>query len=136
MIGTIVLTASLISIITGIGAMVVPLLTSLIKKITWSPQVKQLIAGFISLVVAVVAILIENPKGLFGVPLVQTFAMIYTASQFVYGLYFKGSTVDTILTSALYKKTTPTVSPTPTPTPTPTPATPTPTNTPMARKTA
>ncbi len=137
MLGTIVLNASLISIITGIGAMVVPLLTSLLKKITWSPQIKQLIAGLISFVVALVAIIIESPHGIFGVPLAQTFALIYTASQFVYGMYFKGSTVDTILTNALYKKSgvanTPHVTTSSTP---PTSSTPsTPPNTPMMKKT-
>ncbi len=97
------LTTQLTTIIATVGGLVVPLLVSLLKKVTWSAQIKQLIAGLISLAVAAIAIWIVNPS-LFGLPFATLAALVYAASQFAYGLYFKGSSVDTILTAAIYKK--------------------------------
>lgn len=96
------ITTSMTTIIVAIGALVVPPVVSFLKNIKWSPQIKQLIAGLLSLGIGALGIWIVAPKD-FGLPLASLGGLIYAGSQAVYGLYFKGSSVDTILTNALYK---------------------------------
>lgn len=90
------LTPQTVALVAAIGGAVVPPLTSLLKNEKWSPQVKQLIAGVLSLATAAVALLITD-KAAFGMGFASIGALIYAASQGVYGLYFRGSAVETKL---------------------------------------
>lgn len=86
-----------IAIITTIGALVVPPVVSLLKRTHWSAQIKQLVAGVLSFAIAAIAIYIVAPKD-FGLPLVNLTGLVYAGSQIIYGAYFRGSTVATLLT--------------------------------------
>ena len=98
------LTTQTTSIIVAIGALVVPPIVSLIKHITWSAQIKQLIAGVVSLAVAALGLWLVDPKD-FGLPFASLAGLVYAGSQIIYGAYFKNSSVDTILTKAFHKAT-------------------------------
>jgi hypothetical protein len=87
----------IIAIITTIGALAVPPVVSLLKRTRWSTSVKQLVAGVLSIAIAAVAIWIVAPKD-FGLPLVTLAGLVYAGSQIIYGVYFRGSTVATLLT--------------------------------------
>jgi hypothetical protein len=99
------LTTQTTSIIVAIGALVVPPIVSLLKHVTWSAQVKQLIAGVLSLGIAALGLWLVDPKD-FGLPFAELGGLVYAGSQIIYGAYFKNSSVDTILTKALHKTTT------------------------------
>lgn len=100
------LSVQLVTIITAIGSLVVPPVVSLLKRENWSAEVKQLIAGVLSLGVAAAAIAIVEPAD-FGLPLLTLGGLIYAGSQFVYGAYFKNSTVETTLARIGSKSTVP-----------------------------
>lgn len=90
------LSVQVIATITAIGSLVVPPVVSLLKRENWNPQVKQLIAGVLSLGVAAAGIAIVEPAD-FGLSLVTLGGLIYAGSQIVYGAYFKNSTVESAL---------------------------------------
>lgn len=96
------LSASTTSIIVTIGSLVVPPLVSLIKNQSWNTQVKQLIAGVVSVVIAAIALYFTAPND-FGLPFVQLAGLVYAGSQIIYGTYFHGSTVNNLLTQAFHK---------------------------------
>ncbi len=100
------LSSSTTTIIVAIGALVVPPLVSLIKNEAWSAQVKQLIAGVISLAIAAVAIWLTAPLD-FGLPFAQLAALVYAGSQLIYGAYFKQSTFEQVLSNVFHKPPTP-----------------------------
>ena len=70
--------------------------------VTWSAQVKQLIAGVVSLGIAALGLWLVAPKD-FGLPFASLAGLVYAGSQIIYGAYFKNSSVDTILTNAFHK---------------------------------
>ncbi len=90
--------ASTQAIIAGIGGLVVPPIVSLLKRISWPAQVKQLLAAVRSLGVAAVALAITAPSD-FALPFLQLGALVYAATQVAYGAFFQGSTLDTVLTA-------------------------------------
>lgn len=92
-----------IGIVTGIGGLVAPLVISLLKQASWSIQIKQLVAGIVSIAIALGATFIMSPKN-FSMTLAELSTFVYSGSQVVYNTYFKGSTVDTILTNTFTKK--------------------------------
>ena len=98
------MTPQLVAIITTIGALIVPPVVSFLKRENWSPQVKQLICGVLSLGVSAVAIWIVQPAD-FGLPFVTLGGLVYAGSQLIYGAFFKGSAVETLLASVGSKKT-------------------------------
>jgi hypothetical protein len=106
------LTTQTTTIIVAIGALVVPPIVSFIKHQTWSAQIKQLIAAVVSLAVAGVGLWLVAPKD-FGLPFAELAGLVYAGCQLVYGAYFKNSSVDNILTSLFYKKSTTTITTTP-----------------------
>lgn len=89
--------------ISAIGAAVVPLAVSFIKREKWSAQVKQLVAGACSVVVAVVGV-VATTHNFNSLNLAQLATMAFAGSQVVYGTYFRGSIVETKLT-AIWSKT-------------------------------
>lgn len=90
------------AIIIAIGALVVPPVVSFIKQESWSAQIKQLLAGVISLIISGVALWLTHPTD-FGWPFFQLASLVYAGSQVIYGAYFKNSSVDTILTGVFHK---------------------------------
>ncbi len=97
------LSTQLVTIITALGGLVVPPIVSLLKKESWSAQVKQLIAGLVSLLIAAVAVYFVAPSD-FGLPFASLAGLVYAGSQVVYGGWFKNSAVDVALTSVFNKK--------------------------------
>lgn len=91
------LSSHTVAIIVTIGSLVVPPVTSLLKKEQWSAQLKQLIAGVLSIAVAVAGIALTAPND-FGLPLVSLGGLVYAGSQIIYGAYFKNSVLDNKLT--------------------------------------
>lgn len=100
------LTAQTIAAITTIGALVVPPIVSLLKKENWNPAVKQLIAGVLSLGVAAAGIALTAPSD-FALPLLTLGALVYAGSQVIYGAFFQGSSVETLLRRIGNKKSVP-----------------------------
>jgi hypothetical protein len=100
-----VLTTQTTTIIVAIGALVVPPVVSFIKHATWSAQIKQLIAAAASVAVSAVGLLVTAPHD-FGMPFAELSGLIYTGTQAVYGIYFKNSSLDNVLTALFYKKST------------------------------
>jgi hypothetical protein len=89
--------------ITAIGAAVVPLAVSFLKRENWSASLKQLVAGAVSLVVAVVGIALST-RNWSAVNLTSLAALAYGGSQIIYSTYFRGSVVETKLASMGNKK--------------------------------
>lgn len=102
---TATLDATTVGTIAAVGSAVIPPVVSLLKREHWSAQVKQAIAGLASIVVAVVgiALTVHNWSAL---NLTTLAALAYAGSQLVYGVYFRGSVVETRLTSLGSKNTT------------------------------
>ena len=92
------LSASTVAMIATIGGLVVPPVTSLLKREKWSAPVKQFVAAIVSILVAVAAVYITAPAD-FAQSLVALSAIIFSASQVVYGIYFQRSTVESALSS-------------------------------------
>ena len=92
------LTAATVAMIATIGGLVVPPVTSLLKREKWSAPVKQFVAAIVSILVAVAAVYITAPAD-FAQSLVALSAIIFSASQVVYGIYFQRSTVESALSS-------------------------------------
>lgn len=84
--------------ITAIGAAVVPLVVSFLKREKWSASLKQLIAGAVSLVVAVAGIALST-RNWSAVNLTSLAALSFAGATLVYGTYFRGSVVETRLSS-------------------------------------
>ena len=100
------MTPQIVAIITTIGSLVVPPVVSFLKREKWSPQIKQLICGVLSLGVSAVAIWIVQPAD-FGLPFVTLGGLVYAGSQVIYGAFFKGSAVETLLANVGSKTPTP-----------------------------
>ena len=98
-----VLAASTVAMIATIGGLVVPPVTSLLKQAKWGASVKQLIAALASCVVAIAAVYVTAPADFAG-SFVALASIVFAASQAVYGLYFKGSTVEGKLSSVFAPK--------------------------------
>ena len=96
------LTPQTISLFTGIGSIVVPPITSLLKSEKWSTQTKQLIAMVISFIAAIVGLLITQPS-IFTQALPAMFGMIFVGSQLFYITYFRKSATDVKLTAVFQK---------------------------------
>jgi hypothetical protein len=92
--------------IAAIGAAVVPLVTSFLKRQTWSAQSKQLLAGLVSLVVAVAGVAITT-RNWSALNLTELATLCFTGATAVYGTYFRGSVVETKLASIGGKTVTP-----------------------------
>lgn len=90
------LTPAVVALITTIGALVVPPVVSLLKRESWPNQIKQLVAGVLSLGIAAAAIAIVAPAD-FALPLLTLGGLIYAGSQVIYGAYFSNSTLETLL---------------------------------------
>lgn len=72
-----------------IVGIVLPLLVSYLKNIEWSREVKQLVAGGLSLVAAAFVGVVDNGITNWNVDqLVTNFALIFTAAQITYTQYF------------------------------------------------
>ena len=85
-----------IGTISAIGAAVIPPLVSFLKRQTWSAQVKQLVAALAALIVAGVGIAVTT-QDFTTLAITQLAALAYAGSQVVYGVYFRGSAVETRL---------------------------------------
>ncbi len=92
------LSAATVAMVATIGGLVVPPVTSLLKREKWSAPVKQSIAAIVSIAVAIAAVYITAPAD-FSESLVALSAIIFSASQVIYGLYFQRSTVESALSS-------------------------------------
>ncbi len=92
------LSAATVAMIATIGGLVVPPVTSLLKREKWSAPVKQFIAGIVSIAVATAAVYVTTPAD-FSESLVALSAIVFSASQVIYGLYFQRSTVEAALSS-------------------------------------
>ena len=98
------LTAQTIGLITVIGAVIVPPIVSFLKSESWPSYIKQAICLIASAAVAVVAVVIDQPKLLTGSNVVVLAGFIFTTATFVYSLLFHGSTIDSALTKIGLKK--------------------------------
>jgi hypothetical protein len=91
--------------ISAIGAAVVPPVVSFLKRQHWTAQTKQAIAFAVSAVVAVVGIAITGASWA-PTQLASLIGLVFLGGQAVYGAYFRGSAVDSKLTSVGSRKTT------------------------------
>lgn len=95
-----------------------PPVTSLLKREHWSTSIKTLLAGIVSVGIAVAALAIAGDFGhvhLTGLYLLQTAPILFTASQIAY-MGFKDSGPDRTLTAVFNRRPAPRP-PSPPPTP-------------------
>jgi hypothetical protein len=82
--------------IMAVGAFIVPIFTSLLKREHWNNQVKQLIAAVLSFGVAAVVIAVKDPS-IFGLGYVTAATVAFSAATAFYSAFFKGSTFESAL---------------------------------------
>lgn len=87
------------ALIVMIGGVVVPIVTSFLKKENWAPPIKQAIAMAVSAGIGCGAIAIDQPKLLTGGNITTIAALIFAVATIAYGTIFKGSNFDQVLTA-------------------------------------
>ena len=96
------ISAQLVGLVSLIGGFVVPPVTSFFKKQNWAVPVKQILAALVSFAVAAVALYITTPS-IFNRDLAYVTAIIFGLSQPIYTAFYKGSSLDKVLTAVFNK---------------------------------
>lgn len=83
----------------GVSAVVVNLVTSLLKSVGWSRQVKHIVATVVATIVAGVTLFLSGGFG--GEDLAQSVLAVHGGAQALYNLFFKDTTLNEKLETTL-----------------------------------